>query len=115
MCLSYLVALMLESKFRAKVVKKLYATFPGCLILLNDATQLQGIPDLVIFHGDRWGMLEFKASSTSAHQPNQDYYVQMLGEMSFAEFIYPENEEEILRGLQRALEPNREACGSKRQ
>lgn len=92
-----------ENLYQARLIKELRFRFPGCVVLKNDSGYLQGIPDLVIFHGDRWAMLEVKASETAPHQPNQDYYVRKLDEMSFAAFIYPENEEEILDGLQQAL------------
>lgn len=90
---------MLERDYQAKLIKKLKTLFPGCVIIKNDPTYMQGIPDLTIFYGDRWAMLECKASERAPHKPNQPYYVAMFNEMSFAAFIYPSNEEEILRGL----------------
>jgi hypothetical protein len=99
-----------ESRFEAKVIKTLREMFPGCVILKNDSSNLQGIPDRVIFYNDRWAMLEFKASAKAPSRPNQPYYVDKLNEMSFAAFIYPENEEEVLCALQLALEP----CGNSR-
>ena len=59
-------------------------------------------------------MLEVKASQYSAHQPNQDYYVDMLDDMSFAAFIYPENKETILDELQQAFGTRRSARISQR-
>jgi hypothetical protein len=99
-----------ESRFEARVIKNLREMFPGCVILKNDSGYLQGIPDRVIFYNDCWAMLEFKASANAPARPNQPYYVDKLNEMSFAAFIYPENEEEVLRALQHALEP----CGKSR-
>jgi hypothetical protein len=96
---------MRENGYQAKLIKKLRNLFPGCMILKNDSGYLQGVPDLIILFGDRWAMLEVKADEGSALQPNQDYYVEMLNEMSFAAFIYPSNEREILRALQQALKP----------
>lgn len=94
---------MRESTYQAKLIKKLQKLFPGCIIQKNDPTYTQGIPDLVIFYGDRWAMLEVKVSANAEEQPNQDYYVQRLNEMSFAAFVHPDNETEVLDGLQHAL------------
>lgn len=95
---------MLERDYQARLIRKLRQMFPNCVILKNDPDYLQGVPDLVIFHGDRWAMLEVKASERSPIQPNQDYYVRQLNEMSFAAFIYPSNQEEVLDALRRALQ-----------
>lgn len=94
---------MTENRYQAYLIEKLESLFPGCEILKNDSGYRQGIPDLVIFYGDRYAMLEVKASESSPHQPNQDYYVQRFNEMSFAAFIYPENEEVVLDGLQQTF------------
>ena len=94
---------MRESQYQAKLIDELERRFPGCVILKNDPTDLQGIPDLVIFYGNRWAMLEVKVSATSKIQVNQPYWVEVLNEMSFAAFIYPSIEEEVLRGLEQAF------------
>lgn len=93
----------LERDYQSDLIKKLKLLFPGCLVLKNDSGYLQGILDLSIFYKDRWAMLEVKASASSPEQPNQRYYVEMLDEMSFAAFIYPENEEDVLNALQQSL------------
>lgn len=94
---------MLESQFQSKLIKKLKKIFPGCLVMKTDSTYIQGLPDLLILFNDRWAVLECKKSGTASHRPNQDYYVDRMNEMSFARFIYPENEEEILHDLQQAF------------
>ena len=94
---------MLESQFQSKLIKKLKKIFPGCLVMKTDPTYIQGLPDLLILFNDRWAVLECKKSDTASHRPNQDYYVDRMNEMSFARFIYPENEEEILHDLQQAF------------
>ena len=94
---------MLESQFQSKLIKKLKKICPGCLVMKTDPTYIQGLPDLLILFNDRWAVLECKKSGTASHRPNQDYYVDRMNEMSFARFIYPENEEEILHDLQQAF------------
>ncbi len=94
---------MTEAKYQSELIKRLRLLFPDAVILKNDPGYLQGIPDLVIFHEDRYAFLEVKASETAPTRPNQPYYVELLNDMSFAAFIYPSNEEEVLCALRRAL------------
>lgn len=94
---------MTEAEYQSKLIKNLRSLFPDCVILKNDPAYLQGVPDLVIFHEDRYAFLEVKADENSPVQVNQPYYVNLLNEMSFAAFIYPSNEREVLRALERAL------------
>lgn len=94
---------MLERDYQPKLKKKLESLFPGCLILKNDSSYLPGIPDLVIFFNDRWAMLEVKAHAGATVQPRQEYYVNLANSMSFCDFIYPENEAEVLYALEQAL------------
>lgn len=98
---------MRESVYQSRLIKKLQKLFPGCIVQKNDSTYTQGIPDLVIFYGDRWAMLEVKASANAAVQPNQEHYVKRLNEMSFAAFVHPDNETEVLDGLQHAFGSSR--------
>lgn len=78
-----------------------------------DANMTQGIPDLLILWKKHWAMLECKPSEYASKQPNQNYYIERLGAMSFAAYIYPENEEEVLNALQQAFEPPRRTRISK--
>jgi hypothetical protein len=94
---------MTEARYQSKLIKKLRLLFPNCVVLKNDPSYLQGIPDLVIFHGNRYAFLEVKADETSDQQPNQEYYVRKFDEMSFAAFIYPSNEQEVLSALEKAF------------
>lgn len=98
---------MRERDFQAKLIKKLGLIFPGCMVLKNDPNYMQGIPDLLVLYEDRWAALEIKRSSYASEQPNQRYYVDRMDAMSFAAFISPDNEEDILDELQRALQPSR--------
>jgi hypothetical protein len=90
---------MLENVYQVKLIKRLRELFPGCFILKNDTSYIQGVPDLTILYQDRWGVLEVKVSARAKVQPNQEFYVSELNRMSFAAFIYPENEEEVLNDL----------------
>ena len=100
---------MTENKYQAKVIKKLKRMFPNCIIMKTDPSYQQGFLDLIILYEDSWAALEIKASESASSQPNQDYYVERLGEMSFAAYIYPENEEEVLSALQQAFKSPRRA------
>lgn len=95
----------LESGFQDRLRKDLEEMLPGCMIFKMD--QHQGIPDLLILHGDKWASLECKRSVNAKKQPNQEYYVGRMNEMSFSRFICPENKEEVLSELQSALTARR--------
>ena len=96
---------MKESAFQRDLVHELKELFPDALIFKNESKQ--GLPDLTILEGDRWALLECKASSDASHQPNQDYYVEKANRMSFSRFIFPENKQEVLDELQQALRSGR--------
>lgn len=98
---------MLEKKYQAKLLRKLEKMFPGCIILKNDTRHRQGMLDLTILWNEFWATLEVKTSKEASTQPNQDYYIEKLGEMSFAAYIYPENEFEVLNALQQAFKSSR--------
>ena len=95
---------MLESKFQADLIKDIKKMFPGCVVMKNDSSYIQGIPDLLVLYNDRWASLECKKSEGARKQPNQEYYVEKLDNMSFSRFIFPENKEEVLRELQSAFQ-----------
>ena len=95
---------MLESQFDTKLIKELKQRFPGCIILKNDANYLQGVPDRIILWNEKWATLETKKTKNASRQPNQEYYVDKMNDMSFSAFIYPENMEVILDGLQQTFE-----------
>ena len=92
---------MLENKFQANLIKKIKNRFPDCIVMKNDSSYIQGIPDLLILYKDKWASLELKANSRAKKQPNQEYYVGLMNEMSFSRFIFPENETEVLTDLAR--------------
>lgn len=95
---------MLENEYQLRLKKRIKNLLPGCIVLKNDPNIIQGIPDLLVLHGSKWAALEVKKSENETRQPNQDYYVDKMNTMSFASFIYPENEEVVLDALQRSFE-----------
>lgn len=94
---------MRESQFQAQLIKKLGKILPSCIVLKNDPNYIQGIPDLIILYKDKWAALEVKRGKCASVRPNQAHYVRTMHAMSYAAFIYPENESEILDELQRSL------------
>ena len=86
-----------------KLIKDLKKRLPGCVVIKNDASYIQGFPDVTVFYKDKWAVLECKKSAKAKKQPNQEYYVDTLNRMSYSSFIYPENKEEVLNELQRAF------------
>ena len=92
-----------ESDFQSNLIDELNVRFPGCIVAKTDPGFIQGIPDLIILFNDKWAMLECKKSKDAKHRPNQDYYVNLLNKLSFSAFIYPENKESILDGMEKAL------------
>jgi hypothetical protein len=105
---------VLENAYQAHLITRIKRELPGAFILKNDSGYLQGIPDLLVLLGPRWAVLEVKISATAPYQPNQEYYLELLGEMSFSATIYPENEEDVLHDLQRSLGARRPARVSQR-
>ena len=96
---------MNENVFQSKLIKKLGARFPGCTVMKNDANYRQGFPDLAVHHNGNTAFLECKKSAKASHQPNQDYWVEKLRADGFyANFIFPENEKEVLSDLERSFE-----------
>ena len=92
----------LESGFQDRLIKTLEALFPGCMVFKMD--QIQGIPDLLVLYKNKWASLECKRSAGAKRQPNQEYYVGKMNEMSFSRFVSPENKEEVLDELQQIFE-----------
>ena len=92
----------LESGFQDKLIKDLKSLVPGGMVFKMD--QIQGIPDLLGLYKDKWFSLECKKSANAKRQPNQEYYVGLMNDMSFSRFICPENKEEVLHELQQTFQ-----------
>lgn len=105
---------MKESDFQHRIIKDIEGRLPGCIIMKNDATYIQGIPDLLVLWKDRWAALEVKRSKEECEKcirtnkpANQKYYVDLMNAMSFASYIYPEISEEVLNELERSFKARR--------
>ena len=94
----------LERDFQAGLIKDLKQMFPGCIVMKNDSSYIQGIPDLLILYKDKWASLEVKKAANANRQPNQESYVNQMNEMSFSRFIFPENKESVLNDLYQTFE-----------
>lgn len=82
----------LETDFQTNVlIPEIERRFPDSMVLKNDPTYLQGIPDLTIINGPFWAMLEVKKSPTASFRPNQKYYVEQLNYLGFCAVVCPSN------------------------
>lgn len=88
-----------ENKFQQNLKKELKEKYPGCIVTKLDSGDIQGIPDLLILYGRKWATLENKRDAKADKQPNQDYYVDKMNNMSFSRFMYPEVKEQVLEEL----------------
>lgn len=89
----------LEKHFQKDLMDEIRDLYPGCVIIKNDSSYIQGFPDWTILYEDKWAVLEAKQEENAKKQPNQEYYVDKLNRMSYSRFVYPENRKEVLEGL----------------
>lgn len=94
-----------EASLKRRFIRRLKEIYPHIIVFRGDPNTIQGIPDQIFLLGDRWLALEFKASTTAEVRPNQKYWVTKMNEHSFARFIYPENEEDVLNDILQAFPP----------
>lgn len=94
---------MLESNYQAGLIKRIKRMFKGCIVVKLDPNYIQGFPDLLVLYGRQWAVLEVKTSADAPFQPNQEYYLELLDEMSMSAVIYPENEKVVLDELRIAF------------
>jgi hypothetical protein len=99
---------MLESDYQRELKKRIIRRFgeDRTRVVKNDPNLpgQQGIPDLTVYIGPKWFLLEVKASEKSKMRPNQEYWIDFWSNITFCSFIYPENEEEVLNAMERSLE-----------
>lgn len=100
---------MNENLYQRKVKERLRKIFPDCIILKNNANDIQGIPDLTLLYNGRWAWIEVKRSGKEFNRPyqdvNQQYYLNKARELGgYSTYIYPENEEEVYNELKEFFE-----------
>lgn len=94
---------ILENRFQTNLINEIKQRFKGSIVLKNNANYLQGVPDIIILYKDTWACLEIKQNQDAKKRPNQEYYVNLMGEMSFSAFIYPENKEDVLHAMEQSF------------
>lgn len=92
-----------ESTFERHLIKRIETLFPGAINLKVFPGYIQGFPDRIMLWNNTWAAYEVKRNRFANKQPNQDYYIHTLDRMSFASYVYPENEEEFFNEIQRTL------------
>lgn len=95
---------MLESSFKADFKKEVARRLPH-VQMYEPKTHTRSAPDLIILGWGTWAVCEFKRDRDADEQPNQDRTIKILSEMGRAEFVYPDNVEEVLRGLEDLFSP----------
>ena len=95
---------MLESELKAWFMSQVRERIPH-VEMHEPKTIRRGKPDLYVLGPGAgpgaWAAFDFKADRGADHQPNQDFVIDYLDDMAWAEFVYPDNAEEILDGLER--------------
>jgi hypothetical protein len=94
---------MSEKEFERHLIKDLEKRYPGAIVIKTQPGYIQGFPDRLMLYRDRWAAFEVKDGFNSGIRPNQNYYIRLLNQMSFAKFVYPENLQEVLHELQHAF------------
>ncbi len=61
-----------ENDFQKGLIHDIEEALPGAIVMKNDSTYIQGIPDLTVLYKDKWATLECKRYSHASKQPNQD-------------------------------------------
>ena len=88
---------MKESEFQKKFLDDVRDIFPDALILKNDSSYKQGIPDWSVIVGQKAALLEIKIEKDAHKQPNQKYYInERNNKGGFGRFVYPENKNEVM-------------------
>lgn len=97
---------MIEVSFKNKFLKELEERLEHIdLDFIHTKPRHRSFPDVFVIGPIRWAALEFKRSKNAPHQPNQDYYIASFRIKGYANFVYPENAEEVLNDLEELFTP----------
>ena len=92
-----------EGDYQKDVIDRIKEALPGAIVMKNDSSYIQGIPDLTVIYGDKYAMLEVKKSQHDYlynQQPNQEDYIQQFHDWgAFSYFIYPEVDDVVFKEL----------------
>lgn len=96
-----------ERFYQPKLIERIERLLPGAIVRKVEIQQ--GFPDLLVLWRDRWALLEVKKKKPAASdfEPNQEWWIQELDNMSFSACIYPENEQDVLYALQQTFRSRR--------
>ena len=92
-----------ENSYQAQLKKRIKERFKHAIVAKMNPNDIQGIPDLVVLFKNHWALLETKRDPQASKRPNQDFYVDFYNNWSFAAFINPENEEEVLNAMEQSF------------
>lgn len=97
---------MKEADFERDLKNELETRFPGCFVIKGNSAMRQGVPDRLVLHGQHWAALEVKypkGRKKPAYEENQEWYIEKLGEMSFAAVVTPANFHEVIDEMESAF------------
>ena len=101
------MAKKVEADFQRDLVKRLESSFPGSIVMKNDPSYIQGIPDLTMLYKNTFVAFECKRSPNERKRPNQQWYVDEINRNGgLAYFVYPENMEDTIDDISRKLGVN---------
>ena len=89
-----------ENKFKNGKLKRELKKIPNLYYFVKEAGSLRGIADIVGLCNGHYFSLEVKAAKNSPRTKLQERHLRLvIAAGGFAEFIYPENCDEILKKL----------------
>ena len=100
-----------EGDYQKDIIDRIKKALPGAIVMKNDSSYIQGIPDLTVIYGGKYAMLEVKKSYydfVHNQQANQKDYIRKFRDWgAFSFFIYPEVDADVFEELIRYFEGGR--------